>query len=147
MTSQCGGRPSGSGTTSCVFAPPTSAGLRNCVAARVGSSRGGGAGDVSRGGASRGSVLSGAQNIIPWTHGCTAFYVAKSKAELRSLGVKATYRGEPCVCSECSAHGMTGSSKVPLDMLRGGLELHYKSYHSNEVTGISNLVADTDEDD
>ena len=41
---------------------------------------------------------------------------------------------------------MTGAFKVTSDVWRRGLKLHYKSYHSDEVTGFSNLVADTDED-
>ena len=42
---------------------------------------------------------------------------------------------------------MTGASRVPLELSRGGLEDPYKSYHLNEVTGFTNLVGDTIEDD
>ena len=93
-----------SGTTSCVLEPSTSAEL------------------MGRGGESQRVVWCGAQKNNPWTHGCAAIRVAKSKAELRALGLA-------CVSSERSAHAMTGASKVPLELSRGGLEVHYKSYH------------------
>ena len=58
-----------------------------------------------------------------------------------ALRLMASYSGEPCVCSKCSAHGMTSASKVPLDKSRRGLIFHYKSFHSAEVAGFSNLNA------
>ena len=36
---------------------------------------------------------------------------------------------------------MTSASKVPLDKSRRGLIFHYKSFHSAEVAGFSNLNA------
>ena len=90
-------------------------------------------------GASRRVVLRGAQKNNPWTHGCAVICVAKSKAELWVLGLA-------CVRSDFLLQAMTGASSVPLELLRGGLEDHYKSYLLNEVTGFTNLVGDTDGD-
>ena len=101
---------------------------------------------MPRGGVSRRPVWCGAQKNNPWLDGCTVSCVVWSKADLCALQTTAAYTGEPCVCGDCSAQGMTSASKVPADKSRRGLVFHYKSFHSTEVTGFSDLHEDTNED-